>query len=78
MGDYTDLVCTGRIFSQTSLQLEIKCNIFFFSALHVMSDIFSVQDTFLRGIHLHPFIQSTGHFFSEITRNPLKSQMVGP
>ena len=44
MGDFTDLVCTGRIFSQTSLQLEIFSPTYkgvrFFSALYVMSDIF--------------------------------------
>ena len=45
MGDFTDLVCIGRIFSQTSLELEIFSPTyngvrFFFSALYVMSDIF--------------------------------------
>ena len=44
MSDFTDLVCTGRIFSQTSLQLEIFSPTYkgvrFFSALYVMSDIF--------------------------------------
>ena len=45
MGDFTDLVCIGRILSQTSLELEIFFPTyngvrFFFSALYVMSDIF--------------------------------------
>ena len=44
MGDSTDLVCTGRIFSQTSLELEIFSLTYngarFFLALYVMSDIF--------------------------------------
>ena len=44
MGDFTDLVCTGRIFSQTSPELEIFSLTYngarFFLALYVMSDIF--------------------------------------
>ena len=44
MGDFSDLVCIGRIFSQTSLELEIFSltynGVRFFSALYVMSNIF--------------------------------------
>jgi len=39
-GDFTDLVCIGRIFSQTSLKLEFFPLYNFFSALYIMSDIF--------------------------------------
>ena len=42
---------------------------------------FSVQDIFLPGIYLHAFFLSKSVsriFFSEITHNPLKSQIVGP
>ena len=73
-------------FSQTSLELEIfspryKRYKIFFSALYVMSDI-----SFSAGCFSPEFIcmlfssrnQPAGHFFSEITHNPLKSQMVGP
>ena len=40
MGDFTDLVCIGRTFSQTSLKLEFFSLYNFFSALYVMSDNF--------------------------------------
>ena len=50
MGDFTDLVCIGRTFSQTSLKLEFFSLYNFFSALYVMSDIF-----FSAGIYLHAF-----------------------
>ena len=45
MGDFTDSVCVERIFSQTSLELEIFSPTyngvrFFFSALYVVSDVF--------------------------------------
>ena len=45
MGDFTDLVCMGRIFSQTSLELGIFSPTYkgvrsLFSALYVMNDIF--------------------------------------
>ena len=74
MGDFTDLVCIGRIFSQTSLKFFFQhytswaiyffqCRIFFTQEFICM--LFSSRN------------QSAGHF-SEITHNPLKSQMVGP
>ena len=40
MGDFTDLVCIGRTFSQTSLKLEFFSLYNFFSVLYVMSDNF--------------------------------------
>ena len=74
-----------RIFSQTSLELEIfpeisRCNIFF-SALYVMKDSFFSAGCFFSGIYLHAFFlpkSACSTFFSEITHNPLKSHMVGP
>ena len=86
MGDFTDLVCIGRIFSQTSLELEIFSPTyngvrFFFSALYVMNDIFfgagyfSPRNLFACFFPLEISLQDV---FSEITHNPLKSQMVGP
>ena len=50
MGDFNDLVCIGRTFSQTSLKLKFFSLYNFFSALYVMSDIF-----FSAGIYLHAF-----------------------
>ena len=86
MGDFTDLVCIGRIFSQTSLELEIfsptyngvrfffqHCTswaIFFFSAGY-----FSPRNLFACFFPLEISLQD---IFSEITHNPLKSQVVGP
>ena len=64
MGDFTDLVCIGRMFSQTSLELEIFSPTYngvrFFLALYVMSDIFfqCSQDIFLPGIYQHAFFLS--------------------
>ena len=45
MGDFTDFVCIGRIFSQSSTGVRNFCPTyngvrFFFSALYVVSDIF--------------------------------------
>ena len=85
MGDFTDLVCIGRIFSQSSLQLEIFSPTYngvrFFSALYVMSDIFFSAGYFSpRNLFacFFPLEISLQDIFSEITHNPLKSQMVGP
>ena len=54
----------------------------FFSALYAMSDMFFlVQYIFLPRYFLALFFRSNsvgGIFFSEITHNPLKRQMVGP
>ena len=50
MGDFNDLVCIGRTFSQTSLKLKFFSLYNFFSALYVMSNIF-----FSAGIYLHAF-----------------------
>ena len=71
MGDFTDLVCIGRIFSQTSLELEIFSPTyngvrFFFSALYVMSDIFFQRRIFLSQEFICLLFssrnQSAGHF----------------
>ena len=87
MGDFTDLVCIGRIFSQTSLELEIfspayngRCTILF---QHYTSwaIFFLMQDIFLPGIHLHAFFLSKSvckTFFSEITHNPSKVKWSAP
>ena len=87
MGDFTaDLVCIGRIFSQTSLELEIFSPTyndvrFFFTASYVMSDIFfsagnfSPRNLFACFLPLEISLQD---IFSDITHNPPKSQMVGP
>ena len=80
MGDFTDLVW-GRIFSQTSLELEIFSLTYnsvrsFFSALYVMSDIFfSAGYLFLRNLCacFFPLEISLQDIFSEIIHNPLKS-----
>ena len=85
MGDFTDLVCIGRFFSQSSLQLEIFSPTYngvrFFSALYVMSDIFFSAGYFSpRNLFacFFPLEISLQDIFSEITYNLLKSQMVGP
>ena len=86
MGDFTDLVCIGRIFF---LNLSGVRNFsptynsvrFFFSALYVKSDIFfsagcfSPKNLFACFFPLEISLQD---IFSEITHYPLKSQMVGP
>ena len=80
MGDFTDLVW-GRIFSQTSLELEIFSLTYnsvrsFFSALYVMSDIFfSAGYLFPRNLCacFFPLEISLQDIFSEIIHNPLKS-----
>ena len=64
MGDFTDLVCIGTIFSPTYNGIR-----FLFSALYFMSDLFAC---------FFPLEIGLQDFFSEITHNPLKSQMVGP
>ena len=80
------VICIARIFSQTSLELEIFSPThngvrLFFSALYVMSDIFfsagyfSPRNLFACFFLLEISLQDV---FSEITHNPLKSQMVGP
>ena len=79
MGDCTDLVCIGRIFSQTSLELESFSPTF--SASYVMSDIFFSARYFSpRNLFacFFPLEISLPDIFFEITHNPLKSQMVGP
>ena len=71
MGDFTDLVCIGRIFSQTSLELEIFSPTYngvrFFSALSVMNDIFLSSGYFSHQeficVLLSSRNQSAGHFF---------------
>ena len=86
MGDFTDLVW-GRIFSQTSLELAIFSPAyngvrFFFPALYVMSDIFFTAGYLFPRNYLFacffPLEIRLQDIFSEITHNPLKSQMVGP
>ena len=85
MGDFTDLVCIGRIFSQTSLELEIFSPTyngvrFFFSIIRheryfFQSRIFFSQEIFACFFPLETSLQD---IFPKITHNPLKSQMVGP
>ena len=83
MGDFTDLVCIGRIFSQSSLQLEIFSPTYngvrFFSALYVMSDIFFSAGYFSpRNLFtcFFPLEISLHDIFSKITHSPVKGQMV--
>ena len=84
MADFTDLV--WEFFSQTSLELErfsprFNGVRFFFSVLYVMSDIFFSAGCFFPGIYFHAFFlpkSACRTFFSEITHNPLKIQMVDP
>ena len=86
MGDFTDLVCIGRIFSQTSLKLEIFSLTyngvrFFFSIIrHERYIFFSAGYFSPRNLFacFFPLEISLQDIFSEITHNPLKSQMVGP
>ena len=85
MGDFNDLACIGRIFSQTSLELEFFSptynSVGFFSALYVMSDIFSLQGIFLQGIYLHAFFLSKSvcrTFFLKSTITPLKVKWSAP
>ena len=75
-----------RIFFQSWLELEIfflTYNIarFFFSIIYVIRDIFfQCRILFFPSISSQAFPprnQSTGYFFSEITHNLLKSQIVG-
>ena len=86
MGDFTDSVCVERIFSQTSLELEIfsptynGVRFFFFSIVRreryfFQRRIFFSQE-FIRV--LFPLEISLRDVFSEIIHNPLKSQRVGP
>ena len=85
MGDVTHLVWE-RIFVLTCLELEIFSTAyngvrFFFSIIRHKRFFFSVQDTFFPGIFFACFFPveiSLQGIFSEITHNPLKSQMVGP
>ena len=81
----TDLVW-GRIFFQTSLELEIfspACNgikIFFSIIRHERYIFFGAGYFFRRNLFtcLFPLEISLQDIFSEITHNPLKTQMVGP
>ena len=80
MGYFTDLVCIGRIFSQISLELEFFSPTYngvrFCSALYVMSDIFSVQDTFLPGIYLHAFFLSKSVCRTFFLKSPITPSKV--
>ena len=86
MGNFTDLVYIGRIFSQTSPEVEFFSPIyngvrFFFPALYVISDIFSSQDIFLPGIYLHAFFLSRSvcrTFFLKSPVTPSKVKWSGP
>ena len=63
MGDFTDLVW-ARIFSQTSLELEIfsptynSVRFFFFQHYTSWATFFSVQATYFPGIYVHAFFLS--------------------
>ena len=80
-----DLVCDGRIFSQTSLELEIFSPTyngvrFFFSMVRHERYFFSAGYFSPREFICVLFSsrnQSAGHFFRNHPE-PLKSQMVGP
>ena len=71
MGDFTDLVCTGRIFSQTSLELEIFSLTyngarFFFSIVRHERYFFHCRIVFSQEFISMLFSsrnQSAGHFF---------------
>ena len=83
MGHFTDLV---EIFFPNSLELEFfspryKRYKIFFQHYTLWAIFLSVQDVFSPEFICMLFSsrnQPAGHFFSEITHNPLKSQMVGP
>ena len=70
MGDFTDLVCIGRIFSQTSLELEIFSPTyngvrFFFSIVRHERYVFSAGYFSPRNLFTRCFSsrnQSAGHF----------------
>ena len=85
MGDFIDLDCIGRILSQTSLKLEIfpptyNSVRFFFSTIRHERYFFQCRIFFSQKFicMLFPLEISLQDIFSEITHNPLKSQMVGP
>ena len=71
MGDFTDLVCTGRIFSQTSPELEIFSLTyngarFFFSIVSHERYFFQCRIVFSQEFISMLFSsrnQSAGHFF---------------
>ena len=80
MGDFTNLVWE-RILSQTSLELEIFSPTYngvniFFSALYVMSDIFSVQDIFFPGIYMYAFLLSKSVCRTFFLKPPITSSKV--
>ena len=84
MGDFTDLVCIERIFSQTSLELEIFSLTyngvrFFFQhstswAIFFHCRIFFSQEFTCMLFFLSKSVCTT--FFSKITHSPVKGQMV--
>ena len=86
MADFTDLVCVERIFSQTSLELEIFSPTyngvrFFFSSIVRRERYFFQRRIFFSREFicvLFPLEISQRDVFSDIIHNPLKSQMVGP
>ena len=81
MGDFTDLVCIGRILSQTSLELEIFSPTyngvrFFFSIVRHERYFFSVQDIFLPGIYLHAFFLSKSVCRTVFLKSPITPSKV--
>ena len=86
MGDFTDLVCVGRIFSQTSLELEIFSPTyddvsFFFSIVRHERYFFQWRIFFSQEFICVLFSsrnQSAGHFFLKSPITPSKVKMVGP
>ena len=84
MGDFTDLVCIGRIYSQTSLDLEIFSPTyngvrFFFSIVRHERYFFQCRIFFSQEFICILFLLSKSvckTFFYKITHNPLKSQIV--
>ena len=81
MGDFTDLVCIRRIFSQTSLELEIFSPTY--NGVRIFSQhckswgiFFSVQDTFLPGIYLHAFFLSKSVCRTFFLKSPITPSKV--
>ena len=76
MGDFTDLVCIGRTFSQTSPKLEFFSLYNFFQHYTSWAIIFSVQDIFLPGIYLHAFFLSKSVCRTFFLKSPITPSKV--
>ena len=86
MGDFTDSVCVERIFSQTSLELEIFSPTyngvrFFLSIVSHERYFFQCKMFFFRGIYLHAFFLSKSirrTFFLQSPITPSKVKWPAP